>query len=560
MKSTKRLFPLLLAIALMLGLFPASVTAQNNPVTLTCYSQLANWDGELTGWFAKVLLDKFNVKINIIPDSEGVDETRMGSGDLGDIVIWGSDGEEYLAAVEFGLLFDWEDEDLLQEYGPYIYEHMQPALEKNRKLSSGNVYGFGHNVATDPKDHESFFYTWDLRWDLYKELGYPEMNTLEDMVEVLARMKEIAPTDDIGNETFAISLWPDWDGDMVMYVKATATAYYGFDELGIGLYDSDTGTFYDALMDNGPYLQMVKFYNSLFRRGLLDPNSMVNTYDSMIEKVRNGGTFFSIFNYSGSMAYNTLEHQAQNKMMMTWLPKEASPIAYGMNVQGGNRVWSIGAKSMYPELAMEIINYLCTPEGRLTMDYGPRGLTWDYDENGKTYFTELGKETNTNRKVNLTEKTGGEWLGLFGEGSNQMNNTTWSINATNPESNERYYSDYWASNILPAQSDIEQDWRDYTGFDNIQDFLGSRNFKVAPGTSYSIGVRSDDLKVKWTQVTKAIKDGTWNAIYAKNDGEFNYLIKDMQNKARAYGYEECVAWSQNEAAIRRGLELEALGK
>ena len=243
---------------------------------------------------------------------------------------------------------------------------------------------------------------------------------------------------------------------------------------------------------------------------------------------------------------------------MTWLPAQASPIAYGMNIQGGNRVWSIGAKSMYPELAMEIINWLCTPEGRLTSDYGPKGLTWDYDENGKTYFTELGKATKADRKVNLSEKTNGEWNGLFGEGSNQMNNTTWSINATNPESGERYLSDFWASNQTPANSDIEQDWRDYTGFDNVQDFLGSRRFTVAPGTSYSIGVRSNELKIKWTQVTKAIRDGTWNAIYAKNDGEFNFLIRDMTSKANAYGYADCVAWSQNEAALRHALEVEAL--
>ena len=26
-------------------------------------------------------------------------------------------------------------------------------------------------------------YTWDLRWDLYKELGYPEIKTLDDMVD-----------------------------------------------------------------------------------------------------------------------------------------------------------------------------------------------------------------------------------------------------------------------------------------------------------------------------------------------------------------------------------------
>ena len=33
---------------------------------------------------------------------------------------------------------------------------------------------------------------------------------------------------------------------MVMYVKSMATAFYGYDELGIGLYNVETGEFYDA--------------------------------------------------------------------------------------------------------------------------------------------------------------------------------------------------------------------------------------------------------------------------------------------------------------------------
>ena len=39
-------------------------------VTLDVYSQLANYSGLQTGWFADLMLEKFNVKINIIPAPE----------------------------------------------------------------------------------------------------------------------------------------------------------------------------------------------------------------------------------------------------------------------------------------------------------------------------------------------------------------------------------------------------------------------------------------------------------------------------------------------------------
>ena len=92
------------------------------------------------------------------------------SGDLGDIVVWGGDGDDYLQAIDKGLLYDWNEDDLLEEYGPYIAENFTYALEKNKQISGGTLYGFGHDVATDASERQDIMYTWDLRWDLYKEL------------------------------------------------------------------------------------------------------------------------------------------------------------------------------------------------------------------------------------------------------------------------------------------------------------------------------------------------------------------------------------------------------
>lgn len=538
----------------------SAASSSDKPVTLTVFSELANYSGEQMGWSAKILLDKFNVVLNIIPEQDGVYETRMESGDLGDIVIWGSDGENYSKALQAGLLYDWNEDDLLTEYGPDIAANMSYALEKNSELTktitngeSDAVYGFGHNVATSTEDHEAFFYTWDLRWDLYKELGYPEVKNLDDLVEVFKQMKEICPTDDNGNETYAVSLWPDWDGDMVMYVKALATAYHGYDEHGIGVYDSDTGTFHDALEENGPYLEALKFFNKLYQNNLLDPNSMTQTYDNMIEKVRAGGTFWSIFNYSGSAGYNTEEHLADNKMMLSMVPSEASPIAYGMNVQGGNRIWSIGANTQYPELCMEIINWLCTPEGTMTYNYGPEGLCWYYDEDGYTHFTDFGKKAYTDRTTAMIDDY--EGLGNFNDGCMQFNNTTWSVNATNPDSNgEKYNQEFWKSNQTDAGCDTEQDWRDYYGVSSVQEYMEKQKYVVAPATSFTLASKTDDFKTTWSAVTDVIVTYSWRAIYANSDEEYDQIVAEMKEQATNYGYDECVEWSLEQAAARHELE------
>ncbi len=540
-------------------------SSSDEPIQLTVFSMLANYSGKQAGWGADVFKDKFNVELNYVQPDAGAFATRMESEDLGDIVIFGNDSNEYVQAVEAGALFDWNEDDLLDEYGADIKKYMPDALEKNKKLTkkitngkSDTLYGFGGNVAASAEDHASFLYTWDIRWDLYKKLGYPEINDLDDMRQLFKDMQKICPKDDSGNKTYAVSLWPDWDDAMVMYIKAAATAYYGYDELGIGLYDPATGTYHGALEKDGPYLKMLQFFNKLYQDGLLDPDSMTQTIDQVGEKVRSGGVFFSIFNYSGSLVYNSKEHKESGRLMYSLKPKEASPIVYGMNTQGNDHIWTIGANTEYPEKAMEVINYLSTPEGYMTMQYGPKGECWDYDENGNTYFTDLGAKCNANQKTSM----GKLHKGTYADGMIQLNNTTWSIDAENLDSakGETFNKETWKNVIEGDLTEIEKDWHTKTGCGTINEYMEIGKYTVSPGTSYSKSRQDDNLKVTWSQVTDCIKNNSWKAIYAKTDAQFEEKVEEMIKKAGEYGYEECLAWSEKEAAARYDLELEVTGQ
>ena len=78
MKKFKKIVSLVLATTMVLSLLSGcGKSDKGETVTLTCYSQTANYSGELTGWFAQELKERFNVKIQIIPDADGVYDTRM---------------------------------------------------------------------------------------------------------------------------------------------------------------------------------------------------------------------------------------------------------------------------------------------------------------------------------------------------------------------------------------------------------------------------------------------------------------------------------------------------
>ena len=558
---SKKLLSVLLASSMVIGSASALTgcgSKKNEVIKLNVYSQLANFSGKQIGWSADILKKKFNVELNIIPEGDGVFETRMTSGNLGDIVVWGADNDKYPLAVKNNLLFGWEDDNVLDEYGPYIKKNMPDALKKNKELTktitngaSDKLYGFGANVALNSKDHESFFYTWDTRWDLYKKLGYPKIKNLQDYHKMLKNMQKLCPSDDSGNKVYAVSLWPDWDDAIVMYVKAMATAYYGYDELALGLYDPTNGKYHDALEENGPYLEMLKWFNDLYQDGLIDPDSMTQTYDEMIAKVQNGGTLFSIFNYSGSLGYNTKEHTSAGKLMYCMKPEDASPIVYGMNTQGGDRVWSIGAKTEYPEKCMEIINYLATPEGRMTMEYGPKGYTWDYDDQKHAYLTDVGMKCQKDKNTTM----GGGYKGSYHDGELQINNVTWSLDASNPDSDgETYNKESWASYNATPSSHIEKHWRDKTGCTTINEYMEKGKYTVAPGTSFSKETQDTTLKTTWNQVTTEIKNSSWKAIYAKSDKKFDSVVASMKKSAKKYGYDKCVEWSRNQASRRKALE------
>ena len=566
----RRMAALMLSAAMAATMLPMSAYAEDatddydellediipdETVTLNVFDQLANYSGEQIGWFGQIMLEKFNVKLNIIPDSDGVYETRMESGNLGDIVIWGNDADEYLQAVDKGMLYDWEEDDLLDEYGPYIKEHMPAALEKNREISGGTLYGYGFDVAVDATQRQDFMYTWDLRWDLYKELGYPEINNLDDLVEVLAQMKEICPTGDNGKTTYGMSIFNDWDGDMVMYVKSLATAYYGYDEFGFGLYDPETQTYHPCLEEDGPYLTALKFYNNLYQRGLLDPDSQTQKYDGANEDYQNGNAFLNIFNFLGSSMYNSEAHAAENKAMYPCPPSEARPICYGQSIYGGNRPWTIGAKTEYPELCMAIINWLSTPEGRMTLEYGPKDVCWYYDEDGYTHFTDLGRTAKLDGSK--TQMADG-YSGTFQDGEFKMNNTTWAIDTLNTDSNgETYNYRKWASYMTDPSCDLEADWREVNGVDTADACLAKTDYILAPGTMYSASPKSDELTVVWNQVANCIKENSWKAIYAESDAEFDQIVADMIAQADEYGYDQCVEFQQGEAERRAQAEEDA---
>ena len=523
------------------------------------YTQTGNYAGLQVGWFGKIVKEKFNMELNIIPTSDGVFQTRMASGKLGDLIVFGNDGAEYIDAIEANMLLDWYKGDLLDKYGPDIKKNLSTALKKNSEVFGGGTkcYGFGYDVSSSAKYIDAAFYHPDIRFDLYQRIGSPRIPNLMSYLDVLKKMVALEPKSDSGLPAYAFSLFKDWDGDLVMSVKCMG-AFYGYDEFGFTLYHAESNTVKPVLDNDSLFIQGLKFFNTAYQMGILDPDSATQTFSDVVEKYADGRVYWSLFSWLGPSNYNTAERLAQGKGMFAVAAEDQKNIVYGTSIYGKERVWAIGSKAKHPERIMELINWLCTPEGVMTNHWGPKGVTWDYDSNNKAYLTPLGIEIQDgNKKAQIPESAGG---GQYVDGENKINNTTYTINDINPVTGERYNKDFWSSELNRVTNPARKAWQKAMGVMTEDDYLEKGNFKaLVVASDYVKEKRSDMLEQKYVQVSNAIKNGSWKAIYAKNDAEFNRIVQEMITQAKAFGYDECVEWDKEQGKIRAAAVRRALG-
>ena len=424
-------------------------------LTIDVFDDLANNMGMSEGWFAEVVKDKFNIEMNLIaPNVAGngdtLYQTRTSAGDLGDLIITGQ-GERYDELVEAGLLLDASD----------YYKDMKniakfdEAVEKVNEDQEG-IFGFPTGVstlsATTPSEALDPTFGAYLRWDLYKEQGYPEIKELEDLLPVLEKMQQDHPQTDNGKKVYAFSLFSDWDGNM-MNAGKQMSCFYGYDELGFVLAKADGSDYQSILDDDSEYIRSLKIYFDANQKGMVDPESTTQNYDTLFSKVQNGQVLFSWWPWLGQSAFNTTTNLNDGKGFMM-VPIEGQKIfSYGAEVYGGATFIGIGSNAEDPERIAEFIDWLYSPEGAATASSGPEGLTWEIKDD-KPVMTDFGKKALLDGgSVEVPEEYGS---GAYKDGYNQLNISTILPVDINPETNAPYDYTMWDS-VLAETSNTVQD-------------------------------------------------------------------------------------------------------
>ena len=529
-------------------------------ITIDVFDGLANYMGIQQGWFAKIVKDKFNMELNVIaPNVAGGGDTlyntRVAAGDLGDLIITDK-GEKLDELIDGGLVLD------ASQYYPAMQSvaTFDTAVEHLNEGKEG-IYGFPGSVSsklpTEPSEGLEPTFGPYLRWDLYGEAGYPEMDTLEDLLPVLKEMQDLQPTADNGQPTYAFSLFKDWDGNMMTVAKQPA-CFYGYDEIGFVLAKAD-GSDYQSILDpDGAYVRNLRLYYEANQLGLVDPESTTQNYDTLFSKMQNGQVLFSWWPWLGQSAFNTEENLQAGKGFQMAPLADQEIFSYGAEAYGGKQVFAIGSGAEDPERIAAFIDWLYSPEGAYSngsqtgAGAGPEGLTWELGDDGEPALTETGTAAFLQGGATVPEEWGG---GEYADGVSALNMTAVLPIEIDEATGYPYNYTFWPSYQESIANPLTEDWSaKMDGSTTTMEYLTANDqLLVAPGASFTAPADASDIETLRNQVKAIIVQYSWQMVFAENDAQFDSMLDELQETANGLGYEQVLdvdmanAEAQNDA-------------
>lgn len=527
---------------------------------------LANYQGIQSGWFAKLIRDKFNMELNIIaPNVAGGGDTlfeiRSAAGNLGDIIVFSGERQVLQNMVTSGLIMDMEP----YMKGKEVMRFETAIRNVNSSITPKGLFAIptelSSNAPTTPSESKEPTYGPYIRWDLYKELGYPQINTLEDLLPILSQMQQLEPYTETGEKTYAFSFFRDWDANLMNAAKQPC-CFYGYDENGFVLVKADSSDYQSIIDDDSLYVRMLKWYFDANQMGLVDPESPTLNFQGLMEKYEKGQILYSPWPWVAQQYFNTMSNKKAGKGFMMADIEDMQIYSYGCSTDGNYKtIVGVGSQAKDPERMVDFINWLYSPEGIVANSVssmadtaGPEGLCWEYGEDGP-YLTEFGKKALLEGDAQVPEEWGG---GSWKDGISMLN----FMPVTKCEMDDQgyYYSfKMWDSLNEVRNTPLDVDWQNVMKAETTLDYLiNNDKLSVSPGCGYTTPPETTEQSAIRRQCQNVVQKYSWEMIFANDEEEFYALLKEMQTEVISLGYNEIYAFDLENAIAKEEARWEAV--
>ncbi|HOJ10618.1 MAG TPA: hypothetical protein PK733_08495 [Clostridiales bacterium] len=361
---------------------------EKEPVELNIITTIAEDDEK---FYNTPVYKEFTKQSGVKLTSTYVDKTKF------DLLIAGGDttdllacyhAENYKILASGGLVLKLND--LIDKYCTNLKKPendiMWTILKDKYDNGDGSIYGIINSIGPaggNPRATNLGTYT---IWDYYKEIGAPELNDFGDFVDALEQIVKLHPKTADGKPIYAFSLYN---------VENQLYPFYGplLSVVGVSTYNpyialkiEDNSLSYMFLDEKGPYWLAAKYMNDAYNRGILDPDSFIQTSADFSTKMENG----QILNHYYAMSTKGWEI----------IPLKGARMTENIFDIGGNCI-CIASTCKDKIAAIKLLDYLNSPEAARLIYSGIKGEHWDYNDKGEACLTE--------KTMALINAGGDEW-------------------------------------------------------------------------------------------------------------------------------------------------------
>jgi len=373
-----------------------------------------------------------------------------------------------------------------------------------------------------------------MPWSYYKEIGCPVIKDEEDLLDALGKMLENHPYNEKGDKIYAFSLFPDWDvGNMSL--AANMARSYGFVDTTSSIFTSaDLKQTQRLIADNGIYYRMLHLYFAANQRGLLDPESGVQSFATMYEKAQNRQVLYLWW------AWMPGNYDDGNLMeRYVFIPVSSEPVVCdGFRKYGDGYAYAIGKDTKDIKRVIDFLDWTASPDGMMCFWAGLENVGFKY-QNGKPVYTSFSMEAWQNGLI-LAEEYGG---GTYAEGYCQFNDSIVEKKDINPKTGESYHSENWSSTIADGnRGRAVREWSNHFGANTPIEYLTKNNLlDVVIKTDYVAKKESRELQLIREKCGSLIKEYSWKMVFAESEEQFKDYWKTLKELLYHNGYEQVEA-------------------
>lgn len=349
------------------------------PITFTFY----NADGAEDPWTDPVALaitEATGVTLDTLYPSDVEEKTvelMIATGELPDLIFAKGDSD---ILIEQGALIDLSD--LIDEYGPHIkalygdeYEKLQSSRENPAiyQLCCGRVQDEALTSSG----------TAQLQWAVLAFNDYRIPYTLDEYGDMIREYKARHLNID-GQTTIGITLSvTDWHWYTTLANPSGYIANGAIDN-GQWIVSDDYKVQYKHMV--GGQKEYYRWLNRMYDEKVLDQEFAIQTHEDYLEKIASGrvlGLLDADWDYT--TAENTLKAAGRYERTYAGLPVtiDSSVKCASLAPQGLN-TWGIGITTACkdPVRAIQFLDWLCTEEAQILVNWGIEGVNYYYDEDG----------------------------------------------------------------------------------------------------------------------------------------------------------------------------------